>query len=359
MAYDPIQEDCLRLILGALRRERIYPLENAAFIESHIERFNRDPNSLIVNDRERSFHLVAQATAAIDYRLPFIPDGDDADREASAAEAELREACTLDPSNWDAHRMLAALEAESNDAYVSYLIDHRAEVCAAYDETVRAAQDAYSREYARDLGKRPYVRWLAALASHALIAGQYRLSLQAAEDCLSLAPDDPAGVRHTAMLTMAKLEYARDDLARFRARHAASYRSPVGARRRHHLAEKPTDAWECLAEMAIAYHELDFAGATRALRALMRAYPRSAEPLFFQPEFPEGVFGRVNVEPGSDDELILALSEATPLLQEGLGAPDNAGLAVWIATHDLVQDALGQQSAHAHSSHGQANGGEN
>lgn len=359
MAYDPIQEDCLRLILGSLQRAHIYPLEHAVFVESCIEKFNRDPSTLIVNDCERAFHLVAQAATVIDYRLPFATDNDTADREAATAEAQLREACVLDPSNWDAQRMLAALESESNDAYVAYLINHRAEVAAAYEETMCATQDVYSREYARDLGKRPYVRWLAALASHALIAGQYRLSLQAVEDCLSLAPDDPADVRHTAVLTMAKLEYTRDDLARFRARHAASYRAPGTMRRRHHLAEKTPDAWECLAELAIAYHELDFTGATRALRTLMRIYPRAAEPLFFQPEFPEGVFGRVNVEPGSDDELVLALSEATPLLQEGLGAPDNASLAVWIATHDLVQGALEQQDARAHSSHGTSNGGEN
>ena len=48
----------------------------------------------------------------------------------------------------------------------------------------------------------------------------------------------------------------------------------------------------------------------------------------------------------------MPLSEATPLLQEGLGAPDNAGLAVWVATHDLVQEALDHSAKHASAHRG-------
>lgn len=362
MAYDPIQEDCLRLILGAMQRERIYPIENAPFIESCLQKYNRDPASLVATDRDRSFHLVTLATETIDYRLPFAQDDETADREAAAAEAQLREACELDPGNWDAKRMLAAVEAETNDAYVGYLIDHRAEVEADLEQMVSSAHDVYAREFANGFGKRPYVRWLAAIAARALVAGQYRLALDAAEDCLAFAPDDPADVRLTAVLAMAKLECTRDDLRRFRQKHAAAYRSPTPARRRHHLAEKTSDAWELLAELAVAYHELDFAGATRALRSILQTYPHAAEALYFQAEFPDGVFGRVNVVPGSEDELVLAISEATPLLQEGLGAPDNAGLAVWIATHELVEGDL-QESAKRqrapHGARGVGGGGEN
>ena len=74
MAFDPIQEDCLRLILEAMRRERVYPLENALFIETCMTAFNDDPARLIVTDRDRAFHLVAKATQTIDYRFPFITD---------------------------------------------------------------------------------------------------------------------------------------------------------------------------------------------------------------------------------------------------------------------------------------------
>ena len=65
----------------------------------------------------------------------------------------------------------------------------------------------------------------------------------------------------------------------------------------------------------------------------------------------------MNVVPGSEDELILALSEATPLLQEGIGAPDNAGLAVWVATHDLVQGALERSDRRAGARRGGEMGG--
>ena len=205
MAYDPIQEDCLRLILGAMQRERIYPIENAPFIESCLQKYNRDPASLVATDRDRSFHLVTLATETIDYRLPFAQDDETADREAAEAEAQLREACELDPGNWDAKRMLAAVEAETNDAYVGYLIDHRAEVEADLEQMASSAHDVYAREFANGFGKRPYVRWLAAIAARALVAGQYRIALDAAEDCLAFAPDDPADVRLTAVLAMANL----------------------------------------------------------------------------------------------------------------------------------------------------------
>lgn len=357
MAYDPIQEDCLRLIFGAIRREHVYPVDNAPFIAARMEDYQRDPARLITTDADRAFHLVALAAEAIDYRLPFIADDAEADKLAATSEAQLREACQLDPGNWDAQRMLAALTAPTNDDYVSYLLDERGAVQEATERAARGARDPYDQEYARDLGKRGLIRWLAALSSRALIAGRYRLSLQTAEECLALAADDPADVRRTAMLALTKLECTRDDLKRFRQGHPASYRSKSPARRRHHLSEKAPDAWELIAELGIAYHELDLSGATRALRSLLAAYDHAAEALYYQAEFPDGLYARVNVVPGSEDELILALSEATPLLQEGIGAPDNAGLAVWVATHDLVQGALERSDRRAGARRGGEMGG--
>ncbi len=359
MAFDPIQEDCLRLTLEALRRERVYPLENAHFIERCMEAFEHDPSQLIVHDRDRSFHLVALATETLDYRVPFIVDDAAAEEAAATAEHQLREACELDPGNWDAQRMLAAVSAASNDAYVSYLLDHRAEVERDLERAVAEASDPYDRAYAGNLARRPYLRWLAALSARALIAGQYRLALTVAEESLALAPDDPGDVRHTAVLAMAKLECTRDDLKRFHRAHAVPYQVSAPLRRRHHLAEKTLDAWSLIAELTIAYRELDLSGATRALRAILRAYPRAAEPLSYQAEFPDGVFARVNVEPGSEDELIIALSEATPLLQEGIGSPDSACLSAWIAGHDLVRGVLDEQSREARPARNPFSGGEN
>ena len=347
MAFDPIQEDCLRLTLETLRREHVYPLENEAVVQRCMDAYHSDPAQLIVHDRDRSFHLVAAATEAVDYRAPFIADDAEAERVTVQAEHQLQEACELDPLNWDAKRMLAALSAASNDEYVAYLIEHRPEVERDLARMRAEATDPYDREFALDLGQRPYLRWLGTLASHALIAGKYRLALSCAEDCLKAAPDDPGEVRHTAELALAKLEATREDLAQFRRTHAAAYLPPIPFRRRQAKPERTPDAWSIIAELACAYHDLDFAGATRSLRTLMKTYPRSAQPLYYQAEFPEGVFARVHVLPGSEDELILALSEATPLLQEGLGAPDNASLATWIATHPLVQEELSSLDAAA------------
>ena len=123
MAFDPIQEDCLRLTLETLRRGHIYPLENEAVVQRCMDAYHSDPAQLIVHDRDRSFHLVAAATEAVDYRAPFIADDAEAERVTVQAEHQLQEACELDCGNWDAKRMLAALSAASNDEYVAYLFE--------------------------------------------------------------------------------------------------------------------------------------------------------------------------------------------------------------------------------------------
>ena len=340
MAFDPIQEDCLRLILESMRRDRIYPLDDAMYIERAMERFREDPAQLITCDRDRSFHLMAKATEILDYRTPFLTDEAEIDRQETLAQIHLKEAVELDASNWDARRMLAALDAPSNDAYVSYLLDNRGAVERDLAATIESADDAYSREFADDLARRPLLRWLAATASRAVIAGQYRLALDVVEESLGYAPADPGGIRHTGMLALAKLEAPLQDLKQYRRRHAVSYQIAGPLRRRHHMAEKTLDAWTLLAEMSASYRSFDYAGAGRALHQLMRSYPDAAEPLYFQAEFPDGLFARVNIVPGSQDELILALSEATPLLQEGIGAPDNASFASWITNHELIRRAM-------------------
>lgn len=54
------------------------------------------------------------------------------------------------------------------------------------------------------------------------------MSLEAANRSLDFAPNDPAGVRHTAMLAMAKLEYPAEELKRFRSAHSV----PISPTRR-------------------------------------------------------------------------------------------------------------------------------
>ncbi len=355
MAFDPLQEDCLRLILSAMQREQVFPLENAEFIAQATKAFQQDPSSLIRTDRDRSFHLVCKATEIIDYRVPFLPSEEEVERQLGVAENYLREAVELDEDNWDAKRMLAIVQSESDDELVTYLTNNREAVAADAARLLEEANDPYALEYARDLGQRPHLRWLASLASRYFIAGQYRRALATAEESLALSPLDPAGVRHTGVLALAKLEVSAEEFARFRTNHALAYQVAAALASQadpqftaSQPANMPTgtlplDPWTLIAEISLAYRSFDFERATAGLRTLMNTYPRAAQPLYFQAEFPDGAFSRVHVMPGSEDELVLALSEATPLLQEGMGTPDAASFAIWIAEHELVQAALSAQ----------------
>ena len=360
MAFDPIQEDCLRLILEDMRRKNVFPLEDAAFIEQGMGAYQTDPSQLIHTDRDRSFHLTARAAEVIDYQIPFLTSEEDVVRQEDLAEGFLREAVELDPKNWDAVRMLAALESPSNDAYVSFLLDHRKEALDDLSALAGSADDPYTREFASDLGTRPYLRWLSALAAQALISGQYRMAFTVAEQCLAIAPHDPGGIRHTGLLALAKLEATHEELAAYRSRHTLAYAStPLQPRRAGRPAKRAADPWTLLAEMSAAYRAYDFDGATETLAAIVHGFPHAVQALYFQPEFPEGVFARVHVAPGSEDELVLALSEATPLLQEGIGSPDNACFSSWIANHDLVRNALGSHAEPSPSGRGGSPEGRN
>ena len=168
------------------------------------------------------------------------------------------------------------------------------------------------------------------------------MALSYAERALEANPLDLAGARHTGMLALGKLEVEAEELRRFRSRHAAAYQDRASSRTGRLGGHRP-DAWSLITEMSLAYRAFDFDRATALLQALMRSYPHPAQALYLQAEFPDGVFSRVHVQPGSDDELILALSEATPLLQEGMGTPDAASFAIWVAEHELVQAALTDQ----------------
>lgn len=342
MAFDPLQEDCQRLILQNMRRENI-SITDEAYVERCLATYEGDPAPLIKTDRDRSFHLTARAAVLADYRVPFLTDETEADRQEDLAVGYLEEAVELDDRNWDARRMLAEIDAESTTGFVSYLSEHVGQVLEDAHAAADEARSPFERELAVELETRPYLRWLATLSSRLLIAGRYRASLEVAEQSLALAPTDPAGVRHTGMLSLAKLEADQDELQRFRRRHAVAYQAGSPLQRRHHLSEKRPDPWTLLAQLSAAWRAFDNAGARKLLGTLVRSCPNAAQALYQQMEFPEGLYSRVAVTPGSDDELILAISEATPLLQEGLGAPDNASFAVWIAEHEVVTDALDEK----------------
>lgn len=360
MAFDPIEEDCARLVLASLQREHISLADNPLYADRCIRAYRKDPASLISTDHDRSFHLVAKAAEIADYRLPFVTSDDELDRQADLAEQYLQEAGELDGENWDAKRMLAALDAESNEEYLDYLLKNRDAVQKdAVYEPKDKHEDKDVTDFAKDLARRPYLRWLAAISSRAFIAGRYRLSYETAEESLAFEPSDPADVRHTAMLALSKLESTPEELSAFHARHETAYKASASrSRRRRRKNER--DAWWIIAEMNVAYRNLDFEGANALLGELMRVYPKAAEPLYYQAELPEGLYSRLNVEPKSEDELILALSEATPILQEGYGAPDSASFSLWIAENEQVQNGLDTKSSRFEAySNTRRTGGEN
>ena len=72
-----------------------------------------------------------------------------------------------------------------------------------------------------------------------------------------------------------------------------------------------------LSRCALAYKRRDFDGARTQLRRIIDGYPHAALNLMDQKELPEGVFSRLAVGPGTEDELMLAISEATVLLLDG------------------------------------------
>lgn len=338
MAFDPLQEDCHRLILHTMRRNHVH-LTDSAFVGRCMELYEQDPNALIATDQDRSFHLVAQVTTLVDYTIPFTPDDTQAEAQAKQAENMIAEAVSLDPESWDAKRVQAALQSRTNEDYVSFLMENLNAVEEDTARTCASTATAYDREYAGDLARRPYARWLGAAASRQLVAGRYRASLSLAEKCLSFDPADQGDVRYTALLAASKLEYSPEELKRFRGRHSLAFRQPLRPRRRIQMKDTD-DAWSLIAELNARYRSFDYDGADTTLKRLIKSYLHAAEALYFQAEFPDGIFARVNVEPGSTDELVLAVSEATPLLQEGLGAPENAGFAAWLANHKLVEEGL-------------------
>lgn len=323
MAFDPQREDYQRLGLRFARTLDGGDATAAAHAFSSFGlRFQQDRDSLPQTDEDRAFHLVTLAAADIDYRLPFA-DEREAEKLVAHGHQLLKEALALDAGCFDAARMQAASEKPSFDGYLAYLVEGEPEVRArCLAERDRALEGPDSPERARlaaDLACAPYLRWLAAEAEEALICGRNREALRVCREALELDPHDQADVRFTETLALAKLE----DEAGLDA--ACARRQPHGRR------TPADDAWTRLARLALAYkaHEMD--RARDELRGLVETYPNAAESLIRQAELPDGVFARLCVLPYSEDELILALSEGTVLLQEGRDPRGAGALSAWVA----------------------------
>ena len=329
MAFDPLQEDFLHIVMQSADAKTSSDAPNQLGIAALFEQYKKDPEPLIDNDLNRARHLVAQATMLIDYEAPFHVEEQDTQEAIDSAEKLLKQAQQLDPNNLDAKRMLHALNSTTITEHLDFLLKEEPLVQAQFDRAAAQANNSSTifEHDAAILETRPALRWFSSIAHKAFIAGRYKLSLDYCHKTLSLDPSDVADVKYTAMYAMVKLEYSLKDLLSF-----ASQYLDIDASR--------SNAWLTLAATAISYKNLNMDVARTLLEKLFDTYPTAARVLRLQGELPSGIWHRVNVHPFSEDELIQALSEAMPLLQEGLGAPFSAPFAVWLAMNPLVEAHL-------------------
>ncbi len=320
MSYDPHREDYQRLGLRFARSlDGTDPVAATRAFASFSRRFSQNRDSLPQTDADRAFHLVAEATVLIDYELPFADD-DHAEELIDQGHRLLDEALTLDDRCYDAVRMKQAAESPSFESYYDFLAQEADNVRAACEEARAQAHDE-SPERAMleaDIAMRPYYRWLATQASKAVICGRNREAIRLGEQLLDLDPQDSSDVRFTCAIAYAKLE-DDDGLDRFAARTKPLVRAGTD------------DAWMQLSRIALAHKRHDMDEARRLLHRLIETYPHAAAALASQKELPDGVFARLAVAPFSEDELILAVSEGTVLLQEGRDDAGRGVLGTWIA----------------------------
>ena len=326
MAFDAHIEDFQRLGLRqAAALDDDDPFGAVRSMADFGRRFAKNRDSLPQSDEDRAFHLVSLATDLVDYQLPFAEDSA-APGIIDNARKLLDEALELDPHCHDAKRMVAAADNPSFEDFYRFLVD--GEEGARVDcERARAAvsmPDKDGQALGEDLAMRPYKRWLAAVAARALECGHYRKSVETALRLLELDPSDVAGARLTLALAYAKLE-DEAGLDALVARHPNGRGQP--------------NPWYALAKLALSFKRRDFDQAASELRSLIATYPHAGMTLARQDWLPDGVFSRIVVEPRSEDELILAVSEATVILQEGCDSHDRGALGSWIAARPEVVKA--------------------
>ncbi len=332
MAIDPQYEDFQRLgVRFALSVNASDPFAAARAATDFSRRFRTSRDSLPQTDADRAFHLVTKATDLIDYQLPFSTEDSGAGIIAEARKL-LKEAVELDAYCYDARRMLAAADSASPNDYHRYLADNTNGVRAfcekERDRVVAEIGDNELSAVAGGLAMRPYLRWLATHAMNALVCGRYRLCVKIALEALELDATDPAGMRLSLALAYAKLE------------DAEALGELCG-----NVSKGPGYAWFALARMALAFKREDREAAEREVSNILAAYPNAGTTLSRQDDLPDGVFCRINVEPLSEDELILATSESTVLLQEGFDLRERGTLGSWLAGRPEVVEAAAREAA--------------
>ena len=320
MAHNANTEDYQRLALRYVTADGSDPAAALASYSRFWRDFSNDRDALPQTDADRAFHLVALATNTLDYRLPFATDSQ-VDDLLNRGRNLLDEALSLDPNNFDARRMRFAMDSPSFDERLAFLAENKDEVkrvCTEAAAETHGEENEERAELAAHLAMAPYLRWLAALADHDLVCGHNRSCLNHCRELLELDPTDLSDVRFTLSLCYAKME-DEDGLA-----HIADLIGP---------GMGPVvldDAWSLISRMALAYKANRLHDAQRCLDEIVAIYPHAEETLMRQAELPDGLFARIHVAPYGEDELILALSEATVLTQEGADEFPQGPFGLWI-----------------------------
>ncbi len=321
MAFDARREDYQRLGLQFARSLDGMDAEQAARAFATFGlRFAREHDTLPQTDSDRAFHLVAHAAQLIDYELPFV-EFDRANKIIEEGHRTLDEALALDPHCYDALRMQEASRGPSFEAFLGTLIQRVDEVrdwCDLQLSKIDGDPSDERTKLALDLAQRPYLRWLATMSDQALICGHNLQSLEFGREAIEADPRDRAGVGLTMLYAYAKLEQ-NDELEEFvRERHEQD----------HGFGDR--NAWLLIARMSLAYKRHDMPAAREHLSTLIASYPNADLALIRQIELYAGVFSRQVVTPQSEDEVILAISEATPLLQEGVDPQGKGSFSAWV-----------------------------
>lgn len=332
MAFDPSWEDYRRLALAhhdpAMDSD---PYAQTRRAMAFSQQFFWGNDALARSDEDRAFHLTCEAAVIIDERLPFLPEDEGA---IAAAEAQrlLEEALSLDERCFDARRMLHAQSSPTMEAHVRFLTDGVDEVEACCWEradrltrSLSAAEPAFAERISLELA--PFQRWLQSTAELSLLGGRYRKAYGITRRLLALDPSDLADSRFTAVLALAKLG-DEEEL------NALVHEVTPGLR---DLARD--DAWIRLARMALAWQDDRLEEAGEQLDWILATYPRAASALTLQSELPEPVFARLDCDPYSNDELVLAVSEAIVLLQECSDESGRGPLGAFVAEYPGVRAA--------------------
>ena len=329
MAHNANNEDYRRLALRYVTTTNASPAEALSGFTTFWRNAAHNRDALFETDADRAFHLVTRATNIIDYQLPFAQESQ-VDALLRKGRALLDEALSLDENCFDAQRMLACMDLPSFDERLAYLAKGKDRVKAACfavaDET--ATTDDERGELARQIALNPYCRWLAAMADHALVCGHNHSCLDYCHELLKLDPNDISDVRFTLALCAAKLE----DPDALDAGYAML--SP------NFVPHIPEDAWALIARTSLAYKAHRLNDARAYLRKLLTLYPTGANALMRQTELPDGLFARIHVGLFSEDELVLALSEATVLTQEGAEEYGQGPFGMWIVD-EVVRSSQG------------------